>query len=290
MLRRQRTILKLLATAGTAVPATQIQKCLFLLRKETFLRDDTAFYEFVPYKFGPYSFAVQREIESLAAYGYIELKCSSFIATPLGKKEANRVDGDTARAVLVIFSRYGRTPLKSLLKDVYARYPWYAVNSGLDGLAPAGTPKKPKPASPDVYTIGYEDRSVDGFLNQLLQAGIQRIIDVRANPVSRKYGFAGSALARLAGKLGIEYAHCPELGIPSEQRKKVRTPSQFRNLFWYYERQILPAQADEVAKAAGLMKAMPSVLVCMEKEAVDCHRSRLAARIASLTGLKVVHL
>lgn len=38
------------------------------------------------------------------------------------------------------------------------------------------------------------------------------------------------------------------------------------------------------------MNTSPSVLVCMEKEAVNCHRSRLAARLASVTNLKVVHL
>ena len=73
-------------------------------------------------------------------------------------------------------------------------------------------------------------------------------------------------------------------------RREVETPSEFRELFGYYERQILSTKADEVAKVAALMMSMPSVLVCMEKEAVDCHRSRLAARIAALTGLKAVHL
>lgn len=259
------------------------------MRKETFLRDDVAFYEFLPYKFGPYSFAAQREIESLAAYGYIEPKGSSFLITPLGRREANQVDSDTARATHVIFSKYGTRARKNLLKDVYARYPWYATNSDLEELVAAGR-RRPRTAPIAIYTIGYEECSVDRFLNKLLEAGIRRIVDVRANPVSRKYGFAGSALARLAGKLGIEYAHCPELGIDSERRKKVRTASQFRDLFWYYEQQLLPAKADEVARAAALMKDAPSVLVCMEKEAVDCHRSRLAARIAKLTGLKVVHL
>jgi uncharacterized protein (DUF488 family) len=289
MLRRQRTILRLLTTADRATSATQIQKYLFLIRKETFLRDDTAFYEFVPYKFGPYSFAAQREIESLVACGYVESKGSSFLITQLGKREANHVDSDTARAALLIFSKYGDVPLKKLLMDVYARYPWYATKSTLEDIAPA-VRRRLQTTPIAVYTIGYEESSVDCFLNRLLQAGIRQIVDVRANPVSRKYGFARSALARLAGKLGLEYAHFPELGIPSDRRKKVRTASQFRDLFWYYERQLLPAKADEVAKVAGLMSAAPSALVCMEKEAVDCHRSRLAARIASLTSLKAAHL
>jgi hypothetical protein len=281
--------LKVLSTAGAGFSPTQVQKFAFLMRQETFLRQDNAFYEFLPYKFGPYSFAAQHEIEVLTAYGYIELNGSSLRTTMLGRKEANCVDRDTSRAVLAILFKYGKTPLKDLLKDVYARYPWYAANSELGDLVPAGTPKT-KTAPLAVYTIGYEDYSVDGFLNKLLQAGIRRIVDVRANPVSRKYGFAGRTLACLAGKLGLGYVHCPELGISSERRKEVRTASEFRDLFWYYERQILPAKSDEVEKVASLMNATPSTLVCMEKEAKGCHRSRLATRVASLTKLKVVHI
>jgi len=289
MLRRQRTILRLLSATGEKVSATQLQKYVFLLREETFLGRDTTFYEFLPHKYGPYSFAAHREIDALVAYGYIEASGTSVGITTLGKKEAGAVDSDTARAVLAIVSKYSKTPLKTLLKDVYSRYPWYAINSDLKDLVPADLPK-PKSAAIAVYTIGYEDRSVDGFLNKLLRAGIKRIIDVRANPVSRKYGFARSSLSSLASKIGIAYTHCPELGISSEKRRDVQTLAEFRELFGYYERQILPAKSDAIAKVSELVKATPSVLVCMEKEAVDCHRSHLAARVASLANLKIVHL
>ncbi len=289
MLRRQRTILRVLSAANGMVTATQLQKFTFLLREETILGQDGAFYEFLPYRFGAYSFAAQREIEALTTYGYIESTRSSLNLTDTGEKEASHVDSDTARAVLAIVSKYGRIPLNSLLRDVYRRYPWYASKSDRKDLMPAKMPEL-KAAPIAVYTMGYEERSVDGFLNKLLRTGIRRIIDVRANAVSRKYGFARSSLSTLAGKLGLGYCHCPELGISSAKRREVETPSEFRELFGYYERQILPIKADEVAKVAALIKSVPSVLVCMEKEAVDCHRSRLAARITALTDLNVVHL
>jgi len=289
MLRRQRTILSVLAAADNGVSATQLQKYVFLLGNETFLGRDPTFYEFVPYRFGAFSFAAQREIEALAKYGYIESATSSLAITALGRAEAKKVDTDTARAVLVVVSKYGKATLQALLKDVYARYPWYAVNSELKDLVPFDAPKSKK-AAPAVYTMGYEDRSVDGFLNKLLRAGIKRIVDVRANPVSRKYGFARSSLSALAGKLGLAYSHYPDLGIASIRRRDVETPSEFQRLFGYYEREILSSKADVVKEVAKLIKAAPSVLICMEKEAVDCHRSRLAARLASLTALDIVHL
>jgi hypothetical protein len=289
MLRRQRTILRLLSAAGEKVSATQLQKYIFLLREETFLGRDPAFYEFLPYKYGAYSFAAQREIDTLVAYGYVESSATSLDITTQGKKESSEMDSDTARAVLAIVSKYGKIPLRTLLKDVYARYPWYASNSDLKDLVPDDAPK-PRAAPVSVYTMGYEDRSVDGFFNKLLRAGIRSIVDVRANPVSRKYGFARSSLASLAGKLGVGYMHRPELGISSEKRRDVQTPAEFRELFGYYEREILPEEAEAVVKVAELVRTVPSVLVCMEKEAVDCHRSRLATRVASLTNLKIVHL
>jgi uncharacterized protein YwgA len=289
MLRRQRTILRVLSAASEKVSATQLQKYMFLLRKETFLGGDPAFYEFLPYKYGPYSFAAQREIDALVAYGYIDSSASSLDITALGNKESREVDSDTARAVLAIVSQYRGTQLRTLLKDVYARYPWYASNSDLKGLIPDDVPKL-NAAPIAVYTMGYEDRSVDGFLNKLLRAGIRRIVDVRANPVSRKYGFARSSLANLAGKLGLGYTHLPELGISSEKRRGVQTRAEFRELFGYYEREILADEADAVSEMAELVRTAPSVLVCMEKEAVDCHRSRLATHVASLTNLEIVHL
>src|SRR6185437_10592933 len=112
--------------ADSTLSATQVQKYAFLLREETFLGRDATFYEFLPYKFGAYSFAAQREIEALTKYGYIESSASSLAVTRLGKAEANHADSDTARAVRAIVSKYGKTPVRALLKDVYARYPWYA--------------------------------------------------------------------------------------------------------------------------------------------------------------------
>ena len=289
MLRRQRTILHVLTAADGSVSATQLQKYVFLLREETFLGQDGTFYEFLPYRFGAYSFAAQREIEALTNCGYIESTSSSLCVTALGKREARQVDSDTARAILTIVSKYGKIPLKALLRDVYCRYPWYASKSELKDLVPKNG-AKPKAAPIAIYTMGYEDRSVDGFLDKLLRAGVRRIIDVRANPISRKYGFARSSLSSLAGKLGLAYCHYPELGISSAKRRNVQTAAEFRELFGYYERQILPAKADEVTKVAELIQCAPSVLVCMEKDAVDCHRSRLATRLASISGLNVVHL
>ncbi len=60
-------------------------------------------------------------------------------------------------------------------------------------------------------------------------------MDGRNNPSSRRYGFHKSTLTRLAGKLGIEYVHFPELGIHSERRQLFPADGDRGALFDEYE-------------------------------------------------------
>jgi len=266
---------------------------VFLLAQETFLIEDEAFYEFVPHKFGPYSFALNQELDALVSQGYIRAQHSgstiAYAIAPLGTREQNSTEPDAARAVRFICEKYGKLGLKPLLSDVYSRYPWFSSRSELEKLIPKDAPRM-KVAAPAVYTIGYEARSVDGFFDKLLRVGMRVILDVRANPVSRKFGFAKKSLEAIAGKLGLTYEHWPQLGIPSERRQEAQTPAEFKQLFGYYDRVILPQVGDDVARMAEQIRQAPSVLVCMERQAPDCHRSRLARVLSAASGLKIVDL
>jgi hypothetical protein len=293
MLRRQRTTLALLQEAGQTLSATQLFKLVFLLAEETSLGRGEAFYEFLPHKYGPYSFALNRELEALVSQGYIKEQHSgstiAYAITPLGTREQRSVESDATRAVRFVYEKYGKLGIQPLLRDVYSRYPWFSTRSELENLIPKDVPKR-SVAPPAVYTIGYEERSVDGFFNKLLRVGIRVILDVRANPISRKYGFAKKSLGAISGKLGLIYEHWPQLGISSEKRQGVQTPAEFKQLFGYYDRVILPEVNDDVTRMAEQIKQAPSVLVCMERQAPDCHRSRLAKVLSAASGLSVVDL
>ncbi|WP_322493978.1 DUF488 domain-containing protein [Chloroflexus sp.] len=139
-----------------------------------------------------------------------------------------------------------------------------------------------------IYTIGYEQLSIGDFLNRVLKNGIRQIIDVRYNPVARRYGFHKSTLARLCKSLDIEYIHLPELGIPGEQREHVVTMADYQTLFQRYRVSILPCQATAMATAARALATLPSAFMCMEADPARCHRSQLAAVLAQQTGLPVV--
>lgn len=145
--------------------------------------------------------------------------------------------------------RHARLRGNALILEQYRRDPYYAVRSEILAALPlepealariaAARPRR-QPAG--LATIGYEGRSLEGYLNALLQDGVTLLCDVRRNPLSRKYGFSKNTLSRACEGVGLRYEHLPELGIASEQRQEVRTPADYEALFAGYERQTLPRQ------------------------------------------------
>lgn len=71
MLIRQKAILALLSRANRPLSPTVFVKLVFLLRQETVLKDESTFYDFIPYKYGPFSFALYRELANLRQDGYV---------------------------------------------------------------------------------------------------------------------------------------------------------------------------------------------------------------------------
>ncbi len=72
MLNRQKTLLLLLRLARRPVSKLELTKWAFILRQETPSGGGNAFYDFLPYKYGPFSFCLYREIDALIRDGYVE--------------------------------------------------------------------------------------------------------------------------------------------------------------------------------------------------------------------------
>jgi uncharacterized protein (DUF488 family) len=73
-----------------------------------------------------------------------------------------------------------------------------------------------------IFTIGYEGTTVGEFLAALKAAGVQRLIDVRAVPNSRRPGFSKTPLRNALAEAGIDYVHLRALGTPSDGRGAAR--------------------------------------------------------------------
>ncbi|NQT14555.1 MAG: DUF488 domain-containing protein [Planctomycetes bacterium] len=293
MLTRQKILLELLRNVGHPLSRTVFVKMTFLLRHETVLAEERTFYDFVPYKYGPFSFALYRELDGLRKHGYVspDERTISLLSPTRNQPGlgAKSLPSKVYSAVEDVVAAYGNMRERPLLKSVYSRYPWYAIKSEKHDLLPDNVPECPA-AQTSIYTAGYEGKSVDRFFNDLLRVGIREVVDVRSNPASRKYGFSKKSLRSIGEKLSLEYHHVPELGIPSDERQALDDDDAYERLLSRYERHVIPKQLDHVRELATRMTEKPSVLVCMEAEVSRCHRGRLANALADVTGLPVVHL
>jgi uncharacterized protein (DUF488 family) len=139
-----------------------------------------------------------------------------------------------------------------------------------------------------IFTIGYEGTTVPEFIAALTQAGVERVIDVRALPLSRRPGFSKSPLRGALEDAGIEYVHLKALGTPSEGRSAARA-GRHEELERIYAGQLeLPEAIGQSAEMLELARERPSALLCMEREPAHCHRTLLLTAVAA--DAEVVHL
>lgn len=150
--------------------------------------------------------------------------------------------------------------------------------------------KKQVPNANSIFTTGYEGESIDFFLKKLLTHGIRKLLDVRKNPISRKYGFSKKVLASACTAVGITYQHFPNLGIPTDSRKNLTTPDDYQALFKEYHDTILQNTDKDQNILIDNLKAMPSVLMCFEADPNQCHRLTLAHHIADKINFKISNI
>lgn len=139
-----------------------------------------------------------------------------------------------------------------------------------------------------IYTIGYEATTMADFLAALHGAGVKRVIDVRALPLSRRPGFSKSILAATLKDAGIDYVHLKALGTPKPGRDAAKK-GDVATLTAVYEGQLgLPEAQAQAARMRTLAAEMPSALLCYERDPCHCHRTLLLR--AEGEGAEVVDL
>jgi uncharacterized protein (DUF488 family) len=139
-----------------------------------------------------------------------------------------------------------------------------------------------------IFTIGYEGTTMAEFLAALKDAGVERVIDVRALPLSRRPGFSKSPLGAALAEAGIDYVHLKALGTPAEGRSAARA-GRHEDLERIYAGQLeLPEAIIQAEQMRELAAERPSALLCYERDPAGCHRSLLLAAVAP--GASVTHL
>lgn len=295
LFERQRVLLTLLDALGGKVAPTDFQKLLFLYTRQ----EAEPSYEFVPYRFGCFSFTSYADKRRLIERGLLLDDEQQWSLTVAGREAARK------RAVTPLeagrFSReHAALRGNALVAEVYRRFPYFATRSEIvDKVLPDRADRKrverarPPKAAAGLLTIGYEGKCLETYLNQLLQAGVTLLCDVRRNPLSRKYGFSKGTLSHACEGVGIRYEHLAQLGIASAERRNLKTQADYDALFEDYERKSLPLQNESLAQIQAWIKLGERVaLTCFELHPHQCHRHCVAEALErqAVKKLRAVHL
>jgi len=286
LFERQRQLLTLLDALGGTVGNLDFQKLLFLYCQEP---TSGGPYEFIPYKFGAFSFTSYADRRKLIERGFLA-DSDQWQLTDAGRTAIGRTQ-DLLFSAFV--KRVGAIRDDALVAETYRRFPYYATRSEIAERVLGGDvaalarieAARPVVRPAAIMTIGYEGRTLERYLNELVRSGVTLLCDVRKNPISRKYGFAKNTLANGCEGVGIRYEHVPELGIASDQRQSLATPADYDALFAEYERETLPKQMGSVKKIVGWVRAGERVaLTCYELLPAQCHRHCVAEVIEGQLG------
>ena len=95
-----------------------------------------------------------------------------------------------------------------------------------------------------LFTIGYEQTPAKAVLDELENAGVKLLVDVRAVAASRRPGFSKNQLAAGLQERGISYLHLRGLGTPKDGREAARS-GKFDALHKIYAKHLRTPQARE---------------------------------------------
>ena len=285
---RAKGMLILLEVFGSRIGKIDFQKYLFLWTRE----QDEPIYDFVPYKYGCFSFQSYRDMEKLQELGYVDETPQSWILKKKISKDL--IKEEDWKSLNEIKKQYKLIKGRKLLKLIYSNYPYYAINSHVSQEIltakemRAVTSQKSNEKSKTLFTIGYEGHSIEAYMNLLIKQNIKILCDVRKNPLSRKYGFSKNQLKNICNNLNIEYMNIPSLGIESQLRWNLKSMKEYEELFKSYKKNTLRYEKDSLDIIINLLNKKKRVAItCFEKEPEMCHRNCVADAIYKKAEKKI---
>ncbi|MDQ8731753.1 DUF488 domain-containing protein [Bradyrhizobium sp. LHD-71] len=142
-----------------------------------------------------------------------------------------------------------------------------------------------------LFTIGYEQTPPKAVLDEIENAGVKLLVDVRAVASSRRPGFSKGQLASGLKERGIGYLHLRGLGTPKEGRLAARS-GDIKALEKIYAKHLKTPQAREgMDELAALVdKSGPVCILCYERDHTNCHRRFIAEIIEARDGVAIENL
>jgi uncharacterized protein YwgA len=278
--KRQRFLLSFISQIQGGVTSTDLQKLVFLY----IMDKDLDYYEFVPYKYGSYSFQLAEDVEILCKNGYLSNDSLHIKA----------IENFTYDTIFPSVTERGN----NLIRKVYRSYPYYAINSEiLSRLFSIEETERFNherlqytKADPVLFTIGYEGKSIEAFINILIKNDVHLLCDVRKNPLSRKFGFSKNKLDHITKQIGIKYIHIPDLGIESGKRNSLNTVEDYQDLFRDYEKTLLEYKHQLEWLFSVFTSNVRIALMCYEKNSEMCHRHIISNYLSNTYEIRSVDL
>lgn len=289
---RRKILLALLEVFGGNLTAKQLQKYLFLVTR----KQDNKSYDFIPYYYGCFSFQANQDIIALAKRGYLSIteeETGRHIKTTKSGCYFMMLDVFEQQIVREVKENFGTLTQKDLIRYTYLNYPYYAIRSVIaadvlneDEIVKINKQKRTFD-TPQLFTIGYEGKTLEQYINLLIINDVHLLCDVRKNAYSQKYGFSKSQLEKACVGVGIKYVHIPQLGIESEFRQDLRSQKDYDNLFEFYEENTLKQNQEYLLKVRELIDSEKRIaLTCFEHNPKECHRARVAKHLMLLPDIK----
>lgn len=274
LIHRMKILAAVVQEMGLDMSVQQAHSLLFKLCTE--YMEHNHHYEFIPQTDGPISLQAEADKKILVKKKLFE-DTDNYKAVTGGYRCAVDLDFFEKMAVQKLKNDWQGKDFDELQNHLKEKYPdMFAGNTVAqnDELA--------------FFTIGYEGLSPDEYLQKLLKNNVHLLCDVRKNAYSQKFGFSKNELKSALNKVGIEYLHIPDLGIRSEMRETLETYQDYKTLFDFYEKEILPNQTKNLNLLVKLMHEYKRIAItCFEAKYYECHRSRIAKNLEKNNDFKV---
>lgn len=125
--------------------------------------------------------------------------------------------------------------------------------------------------------MGYEGLTVGALLDRVRRCRVDVVVDVRANPSSRKPGFSKKPLGAALDEVGVAYLHEPLLGNAFRDHDDF---VEAMELMRRYLEEGEPALA--VRRLADLARGRRVAVLCLERDQARCHRQVVVEMVRRL--------
>lgn len=151
-------------------------------------------------------------------------------------------------------------------------------------------PLKDEPMTHGIVSVGYEGRTIDAFVADLVSAGVQTVADVRLNSISRKRGFSKTRLRDALAAAGIDYRHMRSLGNAKENRQPFWDGRVEEGRRVFREALRSPEAESSLQELAGLATEEVVAVLCFESDVEMCHRKVIIDEVVEAVPVPVVAL